>query len=72
MKISMRSKDEFKDIIEDYEKFEGYTVGKLDTKDNIEKKFGYRDMGDGRIIPQSYCKKYPSAGCKAGYHCKVK
>lgn len=37
MKISMRSKDEFKDIIEDYEKFEGYTVGKLDTKDNIEK-----------------------------------
>ena len=41
-------------------------------KDNIEKNFGYRDMGDGRIIPQSYCKKYPSAGCKAGYHCKVK
>ncbi len=41
-------------------------------KDNIEKKFGYRDMGDGRIIPQSYCKKYRSAGCKAGYHCKVK
>ena len=41
-------------------------------KDNIEKKFGYRDMGDGRIIPQSYCKKYPSAGCKAGYHSKLK
>jgi len=41
-------------------------------KDNIEKKFGYRDMGDGRIIPQSCCRKYRSVGCKAGYHCKVK
>ncbi len=41
-------------------------------KDNIEKKFGYRDMGDGRIIPQSYCRKCRSAGCKAEYPCKVK
>lgn len=37
MKISIGKKDEFKDIIDDYEKFESYTVGKLDTKDNIEK-----------------------------------
>ena len=29
--------EEFKDIIDDYEKFESYTVGKLDTRDNIEK-----------------------------------
>ena len=29
-------------------------------------------MGDGRIIPQSYCRKYRSVGCKAGYPCKVK
>jgi hypothetical protein len=21
----------------------------------IEEKFGYRDMGDGRVIPQSWC-----------------
>ena len=29
--------EEFKDIVDDYEKFESYTVGKLDTRDNIEK-----------------------------------
>jgi len=23
----------------------------------IEGKFGYRDMGDGRVIPQSWCRK---------------
>lgn len=22
----------------------------------IEEKFGYRDMGDGRVIPQSWCR----------------
>lgn len=32
-----RGQEEFKDIVDDYEKFESYTVGKLDTKDNIEK-----------------------------------
>ncbi|WP_071837985.1 hypothetical protein [Selenomonas ruminantium] len=37
----------------------------------IEEKFGYRDMGDGRIIPQSYCRACRSAGCKAGQPCRV-
>ena len=37
LKMEINPKDEFKDIIDDYEKFESYTVGKLDTKDNIEK-----------------------------------
>ncbi|MBQ2937707.1 MAG: hypothetical protein IJE05_02335 [Clostridia bacterium] len=37
LKIDMGPKDEFQDIIDDYEKFEAYTIGKLDTKDNIEK-----------------------------------
>ena len=37
LKMEINSKEEFKDIVDDYEKFESYTVGKLDTKDNIEK-----------------------------------
>lgn len=37
LKIDIGPKEEFKDIIDDYEKFEAYTIGKLDTKDNIEK-----------------------------------
>ena len=37
LKMNIEEKDEFKDIIEDYNRFESYTVGKLDTKDNIEK-----------------------------------
>ena len=37
LKMEINPKDEFKDIIDDYERFESYTVGKLDTKDNIEK-----------------------------------
>lgn len=37
LKMNMEEKEEFKDIVDDYEKFESYTVGKLDTKDNIEK-----------------------------------
>ena len=41
-------------------------------KDEIEQKFGYRDMGDGRYIPQSYCRKCRSAGCKKGQPCKAK
>ena len=32
-----RGQEEFKDIVDDYERFESYTVGKLDTRDNIEK-----------------------------------
>lgn len=32
----------------------------------IERLFGFRDMGDGRKIPQSYCRKCRSAGCEAG------
>lgn len=26
-------------------------------KAEIERLFGYRDMGDGRVIPQSHCRK---------------
>ena len=37
IKMKIESKEEFSDIVDDYEKFESYTVGKLDTKDNIEK-----------------------------------
>lgn len=31
----------------------------------IDRLFGFRNMGDGRKIPQSYCKKCRSAGCTA-------
>ena len=41
-------------------------------KNEIENFFGYRNMGDGRNIPQSYCKACRAAGCKAGEPCKVK
>lgn len=41
-------------------------------KDEIEKEFGYRNMGDGRFIPQSYCRECRSAHCEAGKPCKVK
>lgn len=37
IKIKSTQNEEIKDVIEDYEKFESYTVGKLDTKDNIQK-----------------------------------
>ncbi len=37
IKMSVGQKEEFKDIEDDYNKFESYTVGKLDTKDKIEK-----------------------------------
>lgn len=37
LKMNIGPKEEFKDIVDDYEKFESYTVGKLDTRDNIEK-----------------------------------
>lgn len=37
MKINIKPKEEFKDIVDEYEKFESFTIGKLDTKDNIEK-----------------------------------
>lgn len=37
LKMKIEPKEQFKDIIDDYERFENYTVGKLDTKDNIEK-----------------------------------
>jgi hypothetical protein len=26
-------------------------------RDEIEKKFGYRNMGDGRVIVQSWCRE---------------
>ena len=35
--MKIEPEKEFADIIDDYEKFEAYTVGKLDTRDNIEK-----------------------------------
>uniref|UniRef100_UPI003F4C5435 hypothetical protein n=1 Tax=Brachyspira catarrhinii TaxID=2528966 RepID=UPI003F4C5435 len=41
-------------------------------KDEIENEFGYRDMGNDKIIPQSYCRECRSAGCEAGKPCKVK
>lgn len=41
-------------------------------KDEIERVFGYRNMGDGRNIPQSYCKECRSARCEAGKPCKKK
>ena len=37
LKISMNYDENLKDIISEYEKYESYTVGKLDTRDNIEK-----------------------------------
>lgn len=37
LKLEEENKQEYKEIITDYEKYQGYTVGKLDTKDNIEK-----------------------------------
>ena len=37
LKMQIEPQEEFKDIVDDYEKFETYTVEKLDTKDNIEK-----------------------------------
>jgi hypothetical protein len=37
LKINIGQKEGIEDIVEDYEKFEAYTVGKLDTRDNIEK-----------------------------------
>ena len=37
LKMEIGQKEEFKDIVNDYEKFESYTVGELDTRDNIEK-----------------------------------
>lgn len=36
-------------------------------RDEIVRLFGYRNMGDGRVIPQSYCRKCRSAGCTATY-----
>lgn len=40
-------------------------------EDEIEEIFGYRNMGDGRTIPQSYCRDCRSAHCKAGEPCKA-
>ena len=37
LKISINEDENLKDIVSEYEKYESYTVGKLDTKDNIEK-----------------------------------
>jgi len=37
LKIRIGNNEEFKEILNDYDKFETFTVGKLDTRDNIEK-----------------------------------
>lgn len=37
LKMEKGQKEEFKDIVSDYERFQTYTIGKLDSKDNIEK-----------------------------------
>ena len=37
LKIQINDNDSLKDVMKEYEKYERYTVGKLDTKDNIEK-----------------------------------
>ena len=37
LKIEDDKEDIYKDIIKEYEKYESFTVGKLDTRDNIEK-----------------------------------
>lgn len=36
------------------------------SKQEIEIKFGYRRMENGKIIPQSYCRECRSARCVAG------
>lgn len=40
-------------------------------RDEIEDKFGYRNMGNDKIIPQSYCRACRSAHCEAGEPCKA-
>lgn len=40
-------------------------------REEIEALFGYRNMGDGNIIPQSYCRSCRSARCEAGKLCKA-
>lgn len=37
LKMKVGNNEEFKEILDDYNKFETFTVGKLDTRDNIEK-----------------------------------
>ena len=37
LKLELNQDENLKSIVSDYEKYESYTVGKLDTKDNIEK-----------------------------------
>ena len=37
LKFEVDGKEKYNDIIKDYEKYEGFTVGKLDQRDNIEK-----------------------------------
>lgn len=39
--------------------------------EEIEEKFGYRKLHNGKIIPQSYCRECRSARCEAGIPCKV-
>ena len=41
-------------------------------REEIEQGFGYRNMGDGRHIPQSYCRRCRTAHCEADKPCKAK
>lgn len=43
---------------------------KSEGEENIKRNFGYRKMGNGQIIPQSYCRECRSARCKASEPCK--
>ncbi len=45
---------------------------RADDLDKIEELFGFRNMDDGRRIPQSYCRDCRAAKCEAGSPCKVK
>ena len=40
LKIKIDYDQNLKNIISEYEKYESYMVGKLDTRDNIEKEYG--------------------------------
>lgn len=42
------------------------------SKDEIGREFGYRNMGDGQYILQSYCRECRSTRYEAGKTCKAK
>ena len=61
LKIRIGNNEEFKEILNDYDKFETFTVGKLDTRDNIEKNMillGYRRLSCKIAINKGILGKY--------------